>query len=499
MAGNHYDVIVVGAGMGGLTSALKLASCGKKILVLERHSSPGGVASSFKRKGFLFESVLHYVDGLAPGGQIRAFLDDYGVSQKLDYIDIKEFGRVIYPEHDFVVGADFDSLEAYLKDVFPDDAQGVDKFFRDIHKFYAQLDHFVGGKLPHWCKMLLSPFLYPSIIKASCLTLEQFMTGKIKDKKLRGILGTIWGFIGLPPSEASAFYFLIVFRGCWGKNTAFIKNGFSSLFNAMVERIREYGSEVRFNTRVKEIITRGTGRIKGVRTDKGEEFFSEQVISNANPIDTLTGLIDCDISRKIYAVKLSAMQKTISAMQVYLGLDLPLEALGMRHVLLCVNTTYDHDGHFRYCRNADYHRCNLLVTSDSQLDGGFAPAGKSAISAITFNDYANWSNLTQEEYAKKKKEFAGIIVARLEKYLPGITGHIEVLEVATPMTMERYGLFPEGAVYGFSQTVGQASHNRLSQKTRIKGLFLAGAWTQPGAGIHGCLVSGKDAADAVKF
>lgn len=497
MTRNHYDVIVIGAGMGGLTSALKLAACGKKILVLEKQALPGGVASSFKRKGFLFESVLHYVDGLAQEGEMRTFLDDYGVSQKLDYIDIKEFGRVIYPEHDFVVGADFDSLEVYLKNTFPKDAQGVNKFFRDIHKFYAQLDHFVGSKLPHWCKMLLSPFLYPSIIKASCLTLEQFMTSKIKDKKLRGILGTIWGFIGLPPSEVSAFYFLIVFRGCWGEKTAFIKSGFSSLFSAMVEKIREYGSEVRFNTCVKEIITGGTRRVKGVRTDKGEEFFAEQVISNANAIDTLTRLIDCDVSKKTYAAKLSSMQKTISAVQVYLGLDIPLEVLGMRHALLCINTTYDHNDHFRYCRSADYHRCNLLVTSHSQLDRGFAASGKSTLSAITFDDYANWSKLTQEEYAKKKKEFADIMVARLEKYLPGLTGHIEVLEVATPKTMERYGLFPEGAVYGFTQTVEQASHNRLSQKSRIKGLFLTGAWTQPGAGVHGCLISGKDAADTV--
>ena len=497
MTNNHYDVIVIGAGMGGLTSALKLAACGKKVLVLEKQASPGGVASSFKRRGFLFESVLHYVDGLAPEGEIRAFLDEYGVSPKLDYIDIKEFGRIIYLEHDFIVGADFDSLEALLLNAFPNDVQGLNKFFRDIHKFYAQLDHFVKSKLFHWVKLFLSPFLYPSIIKASCLTFEQFMTCKIKDKKLRSILSTIWGFIGSPPSEMSAFYFLIVLRGCWGQKTAFIKGGFSSLFSSMVERIREYGSEVQFNTCVKEIITRGTGRVEGVRTDKGEEFFSTQVISNANAIDTLTRLIDRDVSKKIYAAEFSSMQKTISAVQVYLGLDIPLEALGMHQALLCVNTTYDHDDHFGYCRGGDYHRCNFLATSHSMFDAGFAPGGKSTLSAMTFDDYANWINLTQEEYAKKKKDFADIMVARLEKYLPGLTRHIEVVEVATPRTMERYGLSPEGSVYGFTQTVGQASLNRLSQKTRIKGLLLAGAWTQPGAGVHGCLVSGKDAADIV--
>ena len=87
------------------------------------------------------------------------------------------------------------------------------------------------------------------------------------------------------------------------------------------------------------------------------------------------------------------------------------------------------------------------------------------------------------------------ILANLERHLPGITRHIEVLEAATPMTIKRYGSVPDGTIYGFAQSVAQASINRLSQGTLIKGLFLAGAWTRPGCGIHGCLISGQDAAD----
>ena len=116
-----YDCIIIGAGMGGLISALKLAASGKKVLVLERQPVPGGVATSFKRKGFVFESSLHFVDALAPDEEIRKFLDEQGVSKKIDFIELKEFGRVIYPEYDFVVKNDFDSLKLLLKDNFPNE------------------------------------------------------------------------------------------------------------------------------------------------------------------------------------------------------------------------------------------------------------------------------------------------------------------------------------------------------------------------------------------
>ena len=492
-----YDCIIIGAGMGGLTSALKLAASGKKVLVLEKQAVPGGVATNFKRKGFTFEAILHFVDGLGPEGEIRKFLDECGVSKKIDFIDWNEFGRIIYPEHDFIAGNNFDTLKAWCEDNFPAEREGIADFFRVVERFCKQFDDYTNSNTPSWLKLLLSPFFYPLIIKTSCLTVEQFISKKIKDKRLRAIIGTIWGFIGTPPSEASAFYFLIVLKGCLGEKTAFMKGGFSSLFNAMAERIRELGSEIKFATVVKEIVTEKGKRAVAVRTNKQEEFRAKAIISNANVIDTLSRLIDCDSLKQKYAKKLSSMQKSLSATSVYMGLNVPASAVGMKYPLMYLNMTYDHDETFRSCVSGDYRNCSLFVISHSQLDPGLAPAGKSTICAMTLDGYANWENLTIEEYRKKKKELADTIVAHLNKYLPGLSEHIEYLEVSTPKTMERFATLPQGTVYGFAQTVGQASINRLTQKTKIKGLFLAGAWTRPGCGVHGCLVSGKDAADMV--
>ena len=496
----EYDCIIIGAGMGGLSCGLKLAAAGKKVLVLERQPVAGGVGTSFKRRGFTFEAALHYVDGLACGGGIREFLDECGVSPKIDFIEFKEFGRVIYPQHDCVVKNDFISLEAMLKDAFPAEAEGINKFFCEINIFYRQFDNFMNSRIPYWLKMLALPVLYPQVIKASCLTLEQYITKKIKDRKLRSFLATIWGFVGVVPSEVSAFYFLIVLRSCWGENTAYIKGGFSKLFSAMTDRIREFGSEVRFNTQATEILTDQGRCVKGVRTEKGEEFMAKAVISNANAIDTLTKFIDYDAFKQTYAQKLSLLKKSISAVMVYIGLNVPAKQIGMTCPVLSVNATYDHDEAFRRCLNNDYSHCNMAVVDHSQLDPGLAPLGKSTLCVMTLASYASWDTLTTEEYKIKKKETADSIVANLEKYLPGLSSHIEVMEAGTPKTIERFAALPEGAIYGFSHIVAQSSLNRLSQATAVKGLFLTGAWTRPGGGVHACLVSGQDAADlALKF
>ncbi len=491
----EYDCIVIGAGMAGLSSALKLAANGKKVLVLEKQPVAGGVGTSFKRKGFTFESSLHFVDDLMPAGEVRAALDKFGVSEKVEYIKLNEFGRVVYPDHDFLVGNDFESFKVWLNDNFPQDKVGVTEFFRSIAKFYKQFDHFMHAKIPLWLKLALSPLVYPAIIKTSCLTLEQFIPKKIKDNRARSIISTLWGFVGLPPSELSAFYFLIVLRGCWGAETAYIKGGFGKLFSAMAERIGEYGSEVKFNTIVTQIITENGGKVTGVRTDKDEEFRAKVVISNANAIDTLTKLIDSNLVKTEYAKKLSSMQKSVSAFTLYLGLDVAAKEVGMRYPLLSLNPGYDHDQAFKACLDGDYSRASFALVDHSQFDPGLVPQGKSSLCLMTFADYALWENLSAEEYAKRKLKTAEAIVAVLEKYLPGLSKHIEYMEAATPKTMARYASLPEGAVYGFAQTVGQSSINRFPQKTKIKGLLLAGAWTSPGCGIHGCFVSGDEAAD----
>jgi prolycopene isomerase len=172
----------------------------------------------------------------------------------------------------------------------------------------------------------------------------------------------------------------------------------------------------------------------------------------------------------------------------------------MDHFMFSINASYSHEENYGYSLSGYYERCSLAIVDHAQVDPGTAPQGKGNLLIMTLDNYQNWKDLSSEEYARKKKEVAEKLISRAEKYLPGLKQHIEVVEAATPMTMERYGSSPEGAIYGFDQTIDQSGIMRFPQETKVKGLFLAGAWTLPGGGAHACVVSGIQAAElALKY
>lgn len=494
-----YDAIVIGAGTAGLASALVLSNKGKKVLVLEKQPVPGGFATTFKRKGFTFEGAVHCVDALAPGEEVREFLKANGVENRIDFIDLKDFARIIYPEHDLVADFDCEGFKGYLKEKFPEEAAGIDRLFCAFEKFFRQFDAFDSSKLPGWLNFALTPIIYPSIIACSIKTVDQFISKYIKDAKLAAIITDIWRFLGLPARRLSAFYFLIVFRGYFCKPTCYVKGATPKIFQAMVEKIRENGSEVRFGVTVKQVRTKNN-RVSSVVCDKQDEFFAKSVISNANAIDTLTKILDDEKLKLAYLKQLCGLEKSASAFQVYLGLNKPAAKLGMTSFLYSINTSYEHETDFNKALSGDHDNCSIEIVDHSRIDPGLVPEGKGSLIIMAFDSYANWKSLNKQDYEAKKKATAEKLIRRTEKYLPGLTDSIEVMELATPLTMECYGTSPEGAIYGFAQTPLQASINRFPQKTKIKGLFLAGAWTFPGHGIHGCFVSGKEAGElALKF
>jgi prolycopene isomerase len=337
--------------------------------------------------------------------------------------------------------------------------------------------------------------LYPSLLKISGLTAKQLLETYISDKKLIAILSDIWRFIGLPASRVSAFYFLLVFRGYYYSPTAYVRGGFAQLFKAMVAQIRDSGSEVRFNTPAQKIISSKDKMVNAVITDKGEEIQTRVVISNANAVSTLAEMLDGAALKEQYARRLGSLEKSISAFQVYLGLGVPAKSLGMSEYMFSINTTYDHDADFACAASGDYERCSLELVDHAQVDPGLVPDGKGSLLIMCLDSYANWKGLSADEYRIKKEGAAQKLIARAEHYLPGLSRHIEVMEAATPLTVERFGSSPQGAIYGFAQTPSQTMIRRLSQEASVKGLFLAGAWTRPGAGVHACVISGIDAAN----
>jgi len=115
----EYDAVIIGSWVAGLFCALKLSCAGKRVLVIEKQPIPGGLATTFSRKGFIFESSLHCVDALEKEGEIRNFLEETGIDKRINFVKLENFARIIYPGHDFVADFNCDNFISFLKNSFP--------------------------------------------------------------------------------------------------------------------------------------------------------------------------------------------------------------------------------------------------------------------------------------------------------------------------------------------------------------------------------------------
>ena len=161
---NDYDVVVIGAGNGGLTAALSLAKKGCRVLMLERHNVPGGCATSFIRGRFEFEVALHQLSGMgteAQPGPLRAALGKLGVLDKVEFVEMKNLYRITLPGTlDLTLKADRSEIVRVLKERFPAEAANIDRFFDFLYTFAGQLIFGVYMRDPE-----LSPAKYPEFFK----------------------------------------------------------------------------------------------------------------------------------------------------------------------------------------------------------------------------------------------------------------------------------------------------------------------------------------------
>ena len=193
------------------------------------------------------------------------------------------------------------------------------------------------------------------------------------------------------------------------------------------------------------------------------------------------------------------MKHSISAFEVHLGLNVDLskhDSLSSEYELF-INPSYDFDEQYLACLANNMNHVPLSVTFYSNLEKNLAPNKKSYLSITTLAGYDFWTGSLDKEYLDRKELFADILIKRVQKFIPDLASHIEVKDIATPLTMERYTGNYKGAVFGWEQNVSQAGINRTDNFTPINNVYLVGAWTRPGAGIVGVLQSGERVAEYI--
>lgn len=489
----NYDVVVIGAGNGGLTSASALAQKGIKVLLLEKHNVPGGCATSFYRGRFEFETALHQLSGLGTAekpGPLRGFLGGLGVVDKLEWVEMENLYRVVLPDKlDITLPADKAELIKVLTEHFPEEKAAIEKYFDLLYGFFEQVISAFFLRDPEVSKEKY-PLYFDYAYKPTAEVLDEYFTNPL----LKLALSPYWSYMGIPTHSLAFVDYAALMYSYIEWKPFHIKGGSQALSNALVNTIIDNGGEIRFNCKAEEIVVEA-GQVKGVRTSLGDYIPTNYVVSNVSSIITYTELIDTEKVPEEQFEILKGSTIGVSAITMFIGLDCRAEELGIKETTNFFYTSDNPDEQDRTIRIIGSENDPFLLTCYNVSDSEASPQGTTQIAIVSLAYAEPWLEVPPAEYAATKFKCAEQILTRIEKEYPNFRSHIEEIEVATPITHMRFLGTPGGAFYGFDQ-YPKDSNMFIPPKSSIRGLYAAGAWAGSG-GFQPTLTSGGQAARAI--
>lgn len=481
-----FDVIVIGAGNGGLTAAATTQRAGLRTLLVERHNVPGGCATSFRRGRFEFEVALHQLSGVGHEGQPFSLRDglfaQLGITGKVEFIEEAELYRAVIPgQSDMVLPADWDGLVETIETHFPGNRANAQGFF-DLVRTVAMWQVAAMRGLP-------ADEIDPRLFSQGLRPLADVLADHFEDPFLRNALAAYWAYLGDPPSTLPFQDFALTFFAYVQFKPWHIRGGSQALSAAILDSFLEAGGQVLFNTGVEQILTEND-RVCAVVLDSGETVRTPEVISNASPHATFA-MLGRPLGKSVRTRGIG-----MSAFVVHMGLDASAADLGFTAATTFINRDADDEATFASWRTLEPTRAICMSNYDVNPIG-FSPPGTCHVSLVTLQSASAWQGVAPQDYARTKFTYADTMLDLAEQVIPGIREVIEEVDVATPLTMMRYLGQPDGAIYGYRQGAADSWLFRARDlQDQVPGLSFAGAWEGFG-GFQPTLESGARAARRV--
>jgi all-trans-retinol 13,14-reductase len=496
-ADNEFDAIVIGAGLGGLSCGVAFARKGYKTLVTEQHDRPGGYATAFKRPGgFLFDVSLHSTT-VGSRDNLYNMIPGFPEITEVEFMPHPNLYHAIFPNHDIrVPQRNVPGYVGLLVKQFPEEEAGIKGIIEDMQGLQQDINRLSRGTSAPDMSRFAQDF--PYLVKSMGKTWGQVIDARIKDLKLKAMISNNWGYYGLPPSKLSCFYYALPTIGYLSGGGFYPRGSSQTISNALAKYIGDHGGKVMLNARVEQIVTKDHAAI-GVRTSRGEEYTARAVVSNADADATFRTMMNETGYLTEYLARLDRYSVSLSSFQIFLGLKKDLvRKVGIADSEIFYHTGYDPEAEYQAAVKADVENGGWGLMLYDNIYPGYSPKNKNTMNILVLQGYDHWKQFeadyrkgNKRAYRTEKERMARQLIHQVEKVLlPGLSDAIEVMEIGTPLTNVRYTGNHRGAIYGWDQTIDNSGRSRLPNKTPIKNLYLAGAWTSPGHGYGGVLSSG---------
>ncbi len=512
---SHYDVVVIGSGMGGMTSAAYLSTAGKKVLLVEQYGVLGGCSHVFRRKKqWEFEVGIHYLGDCGEGGHghVPTILRSLGLDDRIEFLPMDKdgFDTIVYPDAQLRVPASWDQYLYNVIQLFPKEEKKLRSLIGILRAIGTSVNRSTtpaslggvarlvrdSGTASPWAMLPFSVLLDRIGLssKARCMLTPEF------------------GAYCCPPSRApvvlhAAFLNNFFMNGGW-----YPKGGGQVFAAHFADVIKTHGGEIRLSTAVDEILVEHK-QVKGVRLSTGEVISAPIVVSNADIKRTFLQLIKPEHVSWVGRKRVQRYRMAAPFVNGYLGVDVDLRKGTPNTNYYSCPTWSEPDQLFKESEEtqtmADIAKMSSRIpayvhssTTKDPENRHYAPEGCSSIEVMTLlptplpflKEKEYWKN---SEYQDFKEQTLETLIQRVEEVLPQVKGKILYKELSTPATQERYTWSTNGSAYGIEPNIWQFGPFRPKAKTEIQGLFLAGASTAWGPSVEGVMISGLHAASAI--
>lgn len=350
---------------------------------------------------------------------------------------------------------------------------------------------------------VLFPLQYRKMWAIRKKTLSEFVSDHVKKPEIQSVLTSLWGYYGLPPSKLSAFYYANATGEYLRQGSFYIKDRSQNLSDALAQAIEAHGGKILYNTTAEKILVKD-GAVTGVLLSNGKTLPAGAVASNASAPTTFRSMLPKGAVPADYMKKLESYKPSIASFIVWLGLNRELRGkIGGSGIH--VSSGRGPEADFESALKGEVDKGSFSLTIYDTIYEGYSRPGTSSLMLLFLCGCEPWRRFEEDyrrgvktEYRKEKDRWMDILIRRAEKeVVPELSSMIEVRESATPLTNWRYTSNPEGAIYGFEQSMDNAYMNRLDNRTPVKGLYLASAWGNPGGGFAGVLRAGEQAFEQI--
>lgn len=474
-----FDVVVVGSGLGGLSAAALLAHGGLAVLVCEQNDGAGGYAHAFTRDGRTFDSAIRVI---AEAEMVEGLLGHLGVDGLVELTRMDHLYRAYFPEAEIFAPAGLEEfLDAHIR-LFPAEEEGIRTFFGLRRRMFLEAAQLPMQLTPKQLETAVDRF--PTLFRLRQARVSEVVDEHLHDPKLKAMCTALWPYMGSHPSRLS-FFAYAQFFGVLIDGPFYCHGSFQRLVDAFVTALERNGGELVLECPV-ERITVANGAVTGVVLEGGQRIRAGVVLSNADVHHTFGQLIGEDQLTSGFVNRLHRMTPSMSAFVVYAATTQDMLATNPAHETF----VYNHWDHAKTWDDILAGRPGgMSMSVMTMLDPHLAPPGEHLLiltSVAAYDVGRPWSEL--------KEPYTEGLLAHFERYFPGLRDGLTFVQSGTPMTLERYTRNYRGATYGWELIPSQIGSKRTKHRGPLRGLYLAGHWSEEGPASFRAVLSGMNTA-----